>query len=84
MPMLIWSPSRTRLLLRRILPPKTKRDLKKPDPFTVKERDLFEDTAQRISSRLELMLLRFMVHAGLRLGEALAARLENFDPDRKT
>ncbi|NOQ18415.1 MAG: tyrosine-type recombinase/integrase [Desulfobacterales bacterium] len=74
----------TRLLLRRILPPKTKRDLKKPDPFPVKERDLFEDTAQRISSRTEQMLLRIMAYAGLRLGEALAMRFEYFDPERKT
>jgi integrase len=74
----------TRLLIRRILPSKTKRDLKEPDPFTVKERDLFEDTAQRISSRKEQMLLRFMAHAGLRLGEVLAPRLEYFDPECKT
>jgi integrase len=74
----------TRLLIRRILPSKTKRDLKEPDPFTVKERDLFEVTAQRISSRKEQMLLRFMAHAGLRLGEVLAPRLEYFDPECKT
>ena len=74
----------TRLLLRRILPPKNRRDLKAPDPFTVEDRDLFEDVAQRTCSFKERMLLKVMSHAGLRLGEALAMRLEYFDPVRKT
>jgi integrase len=74
----------TRLLLKRILPPKAKRDRKEPDPFTVKERDRFEDTAQRTCSGKEQMLLRLMAHLGLRLGETLAARVEYFDPELKT
>ena len=74
----------TRLLLRRILPPKNRRDLKAPDPFSVEDRDLFEDTAYRICSWNEAMLLKVMSHAGLRLGEALAMRFEYFDPVRKT
>jgi len=74
----------THLLLRRILPPKNRRDLKDPDPFTIEDRDLFEDTAQRISTWKEQMLLKVMAHAGLRLGEALVMRREYFDPERKT
>jgi integrase len=74
----------TRRLLRRILKPKNRRDLKAPDPFTIEDRDLFEDTTQRICKYKELMLLKVMAHAGLRLGEALVMRREHFDPVRKT
>ena len=74
----------TRLLLRRILPPKNRRDVKSPDPFSIEDRDLFEVEAERISTWKEQMLLKVMAHAGLRLGEALVMRLEYFDPRRKT
>jgi len=74
----------TRLLLRRILPPKNRRDLKSPDLLTIEDRDSFEDTAQRICTWKEQILLKVMAHAGLRLGEALVMRLEYFDSERKT
>jgi integrase len=66
-------------LLKRILPPKKKRDAKDPEPFTVKERKRFENWAGQNCTFGELMLLRVMSHAGLRLGEALAFRLANLD-----
>lgn len=72
----------TRGLLKKILPPKKKRDLKDPDPFTREERDLFLALAESTCSFKEQLILKVMVHAGLRLGEALAMRLKNLDVEK--
>jgi integrase len=70
-------------LLKRVLPPKNQRDLKDPDPFDLKDRDRFLAYAEAHFSLPEQLVLKMMVFAGLRLGEALAMRLENFYPDTK-
>ena len=72
----------TRGLLKKILPPKKKRDLKDPDPFTREERDLFLGLAESTCSFKEQLILKVMVHAGLRLGEALAMRLKNLNVEK--
>lgn len=74
----------SRGLLKRILPPKRKRDAKDPEPFTLNERDRFESWAAEHCTMCEMMLLKVMNHAGLRLGEALAFRLSNLDVEKMT
>jgi integrase len=71
-------------LLKKILPPKRQRYLKDADPFTRKERDLFLAKAQIMASWTEQLILKVMVHAGLRLGEALAMRVKHLDVKNMT
>lgn len=66
-------------LLKRILPPKNKRHEKDPEPFTINERQRFEAWSETHCSLKEQVLLKFMNHSGLRLGEALSVRLGNLD-----
>jgi len=73
----------TRKILKSILPPKKNRNEKDPEPFTVEERDLFLAQAEKICSPGLTLILKFMLFCGLRLGEALAARLRHFDLNRK-
>jgi len=62
-------------LRKEVLPPKHKRHVKDPEPFTLNERTRFEFWAESNCSMKEQMLLKVMSHAGLRLGEALAFRI---------
>jgi integrase len=71
-------------LLKSILPPKNRRDLKEPDPFSRGELEHFLAHAQRIATPAEVMILKVMAFAGLRLGEALAMRAEHLNPERRT
>lgn len=71
-------------LRKKILPPKRQRNLKNAEPFTVEERDLFLGQAQKTCPWRMLMLLKVMAFAGLRLGEALAMRIDNLDFHNKT
>lgn len=71
-------------LLKSILPLKNKRDIKQAEPFNMKERDRFLARAEQIASPSEVMLLKVMAFAGLRLGEALALRCEYFNPENRT
>lgn len=66
-------------VLDRVLPPQNRRDVKEAAPLTVEERDRLLAAAGRIASTAELMVLKAMVFAGLRLGEALAMRISNLD-----
>ena len=66
-------------LLKTILPPLSKRDLKRADPLTQEELNHFMAHAQKIGSWAELLILKMMAYAGLRLGEALAMRREYLD-----
>lgn len=74
----------TRGLLKKILPPKRQRYLKDADPFTREERDLFLAQAKSTCSWTEQLILKVMVHAGLRLGEALAMRAKHLDVENMT
>ncbi|ACL03053.1 integrase family protein [Desulfatibacillum aliphaticivorans] len=69
-------------LLKYILPAKNERDQKEPAPFKIKERDRFLETAEKMCNRSEVMILKMMVHAGLRLGETLAMKEEGLDLER--
>ena len=71
-------------LLKTILPPKRKRDQKAPDPFSRAELERFLAQAQVVATAAQVMLLKAMSYAGLRLGEALAMRAEFFDPTHRT
>jgi len=71
-------------LLKTILPPLSKRDLKRADPLTQEELSHFMAHAQRIGSWAELLILKMMAYAGLRLGEALAMRREYLDTKNRT
>lgn len=77
-----FNPARS--ILKNILPPKNQRDIKDPDPFTCRELTLFLSHAESIASSGEVMILKSMAYAGLRLGEALSMRCEYFDPENKT
>ena len=71
-------------LLKKILPPKHQRDVKPADPFTIEERNCFLGQAERSGSWAERLILKTMLHAGLRLGEALAMRAAHFNPAHMT
>jgi integrase len=71
-------------LLKRILPPKNKRDLNPPDPFNRQDRDLFLGCAIRICPWDQQLILKVMTYAGLRLGEVLAMRFEHLNFKKMT
>ena len=71
-------------LLRKILPPKNRRNVKEADPFSMEERDLFIKSAEQKLTPSEALILKVMVHAGFRLGEALAMRFRHLDFNKMT
>jgi len=71
-------------LLKGILPPENRRDLKAPDPFNREELQLFIRWGEKIGSEAEAMMLKVMAYAGLRLGEMLAMHREHFDAKQRT
>ena len=70
-------------LLKRILPEKRQRNQKDSEPFTIYERDVFLSQAEKTCSWGQLLILKVMAFAGLRLGESLAMRFRNLDFDNK-
>ena len=66
-------------LLKKLLPPKNKRDVKQSDPFDMEEKQRFLEHAEKISSWPEQLILKTMVYTGFRLGETLAMRLRHLD-----
>jgi integrase len=66
-------------LLKKLLPPKLKRNLKDPQPFDIKEREVFLSSAKKVCSWGECLILKILAHAGFRLGEVLAMRLCHLD-----
>jgi integrase len=71
-------------LLKKILPPKQQRNVKDADPFSREERDLFIAQAESSCTPAEQLMLKVMVHAGLRLGEMLAMRAGSLDLTKHT
>lgn len=71
-------------LLKKLLPPKNKRNLNDADPFDIEERDRFLGQAEKVCSWTEQLILKVMVHMGMRLGEALAMRTGNLDLKKMT
>jgi integrase len=71
-------------ILKTILPPKNQRDLKDPEPFSLKERDRFLAYAERVGTRVEALMLKVMAFAGFRLGETLAMRREYLDDPKSS
>jgi integrase len=71
-------------LLKKILPPKNRRNVKEADPFSMEERDLFIESAEQRLTLSEALILKVMVHAGFRLGEALAMRFRHLDFNKMT
>lgn len=66
-------------LLNKLLPPKNRRNMNDADPFDIEERDRFLANAESRCAWAEQLILKMMVHVGLRLGEALAMRFRNLD-----
>lgn len=66
-------------LLKRILPPKRRRNLTKPDPFTATDRDAVLDAAWKILPRDRAMVIEVLAMSGMRIGEALAMHVDNLD-----
>jgi integrase len=71
-------------LLKLVLPPKKQRDLKPAEPFNQGELIRFLDHAPKVATAREVMMLKVMAYAGLRLGEMLAMRYRNIDFSRCT
>jgi integrase len=68
-----------RNLRKKILPPKRQRNVKEADVFSIDERDLFLQQAEKVCSWGELLVLKVMAFSGFRLGETLAMRFDNLD-----
>ena len=66
-------------LLKRVLPPKKRRNISKPDPFTPEDRDSAIDAAWRECRKDVAMLIEVLAFSGMRLGEALAMNIEKLD-----
>jgi integrase len=66
-------------LLKKILPPKNKRNLSEPDPFNLPDRDQFLKVAGDKLPRPFPLILEILAMSGMRLGEALAMCWENLD-----
>lgn len=66
-------------LLKKILPPKNKRNLSEPDPFNLQDRDRFLEAAWAKLPQPFPLIIETMAMAGMRLGEALAMCWENLD-----
>ena len=66
-------------LLKKILPPKNKRNLTEPDPFTREDLGEFLEAAWAKLPEPFPLILEVMAMTGMRLGEALAMCWENLD-----
>jgi integrase len=66
-------------LLKKILPPKNKRNLTEPDPFNREDLDAFLEAAWAKLPEPFPLILEVMAMSGMRLGEALAMCWENLD-----
>jgi len=66
-------------MLKKILPPKRKRNLTKPDPFSLKDRDLMLEAAYKHLPGSYPLILETIAFTGMRLGECLAMRREHLD-----
>jgi integrase len=71
-------------LLKKLLPPKRKRNVNPAEPFDIEERDRFLEYAEKKCNWPEQLILKMMVHAGFRLGEALAMRFRYLDLKKMT
>jgi integrase len=66
-------------LLKKILPPKNKRNLTEPDPFNREDLGAFLEAAWAKLPEPFSLILEVMAMTGMRLGEALAMCWENLD-----
>jgi integrase len=66
-------------LLKKILPPKNKRNLTEPDPFNLQDRDKFLDAARAKLPDPYPLIMENMAMTGMRLGETLAMSWQNLD-----
>jgi integrase len=66
-------------LLKKILPPKNKRNRNEPDPFNRQDLDSFLEAAWAKLPEPFPVILEIMAMTGMRLGEALAMSWENLD-----
>jgi integrase len=66
-------------LLKKILPPKNKRNLTEPDPFNREDLGAFLKAAWAKLPEPFPLILEIMAMSGMRLGEALAISWENLD-----
>ncbi|MCE5333661.1 MAG: site-specific integrase [Desulfobacteraceae bacterium] len=66
-------------LLRKILPPKRKRNQTRPDPFSMADRDLMLEAARKHLPGSYALILETLAFTGMRLGECLAMRRDHLD-----
>lgn len=68
-----------RNLRNKVLPPRSERNVREVNVFSMEERNLFLEQAEKVCSWPELLVFKVMALSGMRLGEALALRRENLD-----
>lgn len=66
-------------LLKKVLPPKRKRNQSTPDPFSNADLDLLLDAAREHLADPLALVLETLAYTGMRLGECLAMRWNHFD-----
>lgn len=66
-------------LLKRLLPPKKKRNQSKPDPFTAQDRDRMLTAAWQFLPCENALLIEVLTMSGMRIGEGLALHVDNLD-----
>ncbi|MCK8600155.1 tyrosine-type recombinase/integrase [Desulfoferrobacter suflitae] len=66
-------------LLKRVLPPKKRRNISKPDPFAPEDRDSVVEAAWKECRKDVAMVVEALAFSGMRLGEGLAMHIEKLD-----
>lgn len=66
-------------VLKRILPPKKKRNISKPDPFTRQDMHLVLEQSHKVLNRDVAVVIEVLAGSGMRLGEAIAMRVDHLD-----
>jgi integrase len=71
------------LLLKRLLPPKRKRNQGVPDPFSQAELDRLLEAAWKYLNPTYALVVETIAKTGMRLGECLAMHADRFDAENK-
>jgi|GEM_PF-400142 len=79
----ILSGNPARLILKKVLPAKRKRKLSEPMPLNRDEAELLIKHMSRMYNHQIQLVIKSMLYGGLRLGEALAMRVEYLDFSKK-
>ncbi len=79
----IISQNPAKRILKKILPSKNRRKRSKKKPLTKQEGKLFLECVNLACSKPIALIIKIMLYSGVRLGEALAMKVENLDLENK-